>query len=67
MPQPFTALVKRMFKSWGVKIVLITLLLALAVLGSIWLVSGSTLKQETATFAEQVKELSSLATAEAHL
>ncbi|WP_026907192.1 DUF4230 domain-containing protein [Paucisalibacillus globulus] len=58
---------KLFFKYWGIKILLIVLLLIAVTAGSIWAFSGSTFKKETTTFVEQVQELATLATAEAHL
>jgi len=61
------ALFKLIFKLWGTRIVLFTLLLIIIIAGVAWFLSGNTLKKESATFVEQVQELATLATAEAHI
>lgn len=62
------AIFKIFFRFWGVKIIAALLILMFLVSGGIWyLTSGSTLKKESTTFVEQVQELATLATAEAHL
>jgi hypothetical protein len=61
------AIFKLFFRFWGIKFLVIVLLLIAATAGSIWAFSGSTFKQESTTFVEQVQELATLATAEAHL
>ncbi|ATP42285.1 hypothetical protein CSE16_20965 [Solibacillus sp. R5-41] len=61
------ALFKLIFKLWGVKIFLFTLLLIAIISGVVWFLSGSTLKKESTTFVEQVQDLATLATAEAHI
>ena len=60
-------LFKLIFKLWGVKIFLFTLLLIAIISVVAWFLSGSTLKKESTTFVEQVQELATLATAEAHI
>lgn len=61
------ALFKLIFKLWGVKMFLFTLLLIAIISGVAWFFSESTLKKESTTFVEQVQELATLATAEAHI
>ncbi|MDF2947368.1 MAG: hypothetical protein K0S51_2047 [Bacillales bacterium] len=61
------ALFKIIFKYWGVKIVVIAVLLVVTLSGSIWLLSENTFKKESTIFVEDVKALAMLATAEAHL
>ena len=61
------ALFKMLFKFWGLKIILIVLLLIGLVSGGAWLYFGSTFKSESTVFVEQVQELATLATAEAHV
>lgn len=61
------ALLKLTFKFWGRKILLIALFLIAITAGVTWLLSGSTVKKESTTFVEQVQQLATLATAEAHL
>lgn len=62
------ALFKVIFKFWGVKILLIALLLLAITSGGIWwLFSGSTYKKESTTFIEHIQDLATLATAEAHV
>ncbi|WP_066307338.1 DUF4230 domain-containing protein [Bacillus sp. FJAT-29814] len=56
---------KFFLKAGGWKIILPILVLAIAV--GIWLFAGSNSKQESVTFVERVQELSTLATAEAHM
>ncbi|RKQ15295.1 DUF4230 domain-containing protein [Ureibacillus endophyticus] len=60
-------LLKLTFKFWGRKILLIALFLIAITAGVTWLLSGSTVKKESTTFVEQVQQLATLATAEAHL
>jgi len=52
---------------WGFKILLLVLLLVALLLGGWYVFSGSTLKKESVTFVEHVQDLSTLATAEAHI
>lgn len=61
------ALFRVIFKFWGLKILLIALLLIAITFGGAWLFFGSTVKKESAIFVEQVQELATLATAEAHV
>lgn len=61
------ALFKLVFKYWGVKILMILLILIVIAFGIIWSFSGSTYKKESTTFVEQIHELATLATAEAHV
>lgn len=59
---------KLFFRFWGVKLIAALLVLVLLVTGGVWYwASGSTLKKDSTTFVEQVQELATLATAEAHL
>ena len=61
------ALFKLILKFWGVKIFLIALLLIVIASGGTWLFAGSTFKRESIAFVEQIQELATLATAEAHV
>lgn len=61
------ALFKLIFKLWGTKIFLFTSLLIVIISAVAWCLSGSTLQKESTTFVEQVQELATLATAEAHI
>ena len=61
------ALFKLIFKFWGFKILIVILLLILITFGSTWLFFGNTFKKESIIFVEQVQELATLATAEAHV
>lgn len=67
MPQVSGALFKFICKFWGFKIFLAALLLVLVITGGLWFISGNTSKKESVLFVEQVKELATLATAEAHV
>lgn len=67
VPNHSGALFKPIFKFWGVKIILILVVLVAITSGVIWLFSGSTFKQESTIFVEQVQELAALATAEAYV
>ncbi|WP_099354890.1 DUF4230 domain-containing protein [Fredinandcohnia onubensis] len=59
-------LTKLLFRVLGARILLVAVLLIAAVsVGSVWLLSGSTFKKETTVFVEDIKELATLATAEA--
>ena len=58
------SLFKPNFKFWGIIIILIAVFLVSV---SIWIFSGRTFKQENTTFVENVQELATLATAEAHV
>ena len=61
------AIFKVIFKFWGFKILFIALLLILFTFGATWLYFGNTFKKESTVFVEQVQELATLATAEAHM
>ena len=61
------SLLKFIFQFWGVKILLISVLLIVVIASGYWLFSGTTFKKESITFVEQVQELATLATAEAHV
>jgi hypothetical protein len=61
------SLFKFFLQFWGFKILLISVLLIVIIASGYWLFSGSTLKKESITFVEQVQELATLATAEAHV
>jgi hypothetical protein len=67
MPSLSSVLLRYFFKVWGLKIILVTIIFALLIAGSLWYFSGSTFTQRETAFVEQVQELSTLATAEAHL
>jgi hypothetical protein len=60
-------LLQLVIKSWGLWILLIALLLIVVTAGSTWLFIGSTFKKDSISFVEKVQELSTLATAEAHV
>ncbi|RIJ63256.1 DUF4230 domain-containing protein [Rummeliibacillus sp. POC4] len=49
------------------KIILVILVFLVIGVGGFWLFQGNTFKRDSATFVEQVQELSTLATAEAHV
>jgi hypothetical protein len=66
-PNLSRSLAKLMFKLWGLKIFVFILVLILGVSGAYWYFADNLLKKETTTFVEQVQELSTLATAEAHI
>ncbi len=61
------SLLKLFFRYWGVKIFLVLLVLIVVIASGFWLFSGSTFKKESITFVEQVQELATLATAQAHV
>lgn len=61
------AIFKVILKFWGFKILLIALLLILITFGGTWLFLGNTFKKDSTVFVEQVQELATLATAEAHV
>ena len=67
VPQLSGALFKFICKFWGFKIILNVLLLVIVVSGMIWLFLGNASKKESVLFVEQVQELATLATAEAHV
>jgi hypothetical protein len=58
---------KFFLKAVGVKIILAILVFLVITSGGVWLFAGSTFKQESVTFVENVQELATLATAEAHM
>lgn len=58
---------KSFLKAGVLKIILAILVLLVITSGVIWLFAGSTFKQESVTIVEHVQELSTLATAEAHI
>lgn len=58
---------KLVFKFIGVKNILIVILAAMVVGAGVLLFTGSTLKKGSTTFIEQVQELATLATAQAHV
>lgn len=66
-PNPASAVFKLFFKFWGIRMIIAILLFASLVAGGFWLFSGSTFKKESTTFVEQVQDLATLATAEAHV
>lgn len=61
------SLLKLFFRYWGVKTFLILIMLIVVIAGGYWLFSGSTFKKNSITFVEQVQELATLATAQAHV
>jgi len=67
VPHKSGTLVRLIFKVWGLKILIFTIIIVLALSGAFWLYSGNLAKKESTTFVEQVQELSTLATAEAHV
>lgn len=56
---------KLLFRVLGARILLVAVLLIVVSAGSVWFLSGSTLKKESTVFVEDIKELATLATAEA--
>lgn len=58
---------KYFLKTSGLKIILVILGFLVIAVGGFWLFSGNPFKQDSVTFVEQVKELSTLATAEARM
>lgn len=58
-------LTKLLFRVLGVRILLVTVLIIAVSVGSVWFLSGSTFKKESTVFVEDIKELATLATAEA--
>lgn len=58
---------KYFLKASGLKIISVFLAFLVIATGGIWLFSVNPFKQESVTFVEEVKELSTLATAEAHM
>ena len=67
VPNLFGTLFTFIFKVWGIKIILIALLVVCILSTGFWLFSESTFKKESTTFVEQVQELATLATAEAYV
>ncbi|WP_246521680.1 MULTISPECIES: DUF4230 domain-containing protein [Ornithinibacillus] len=63
----FGAFSKLFFRFWGIRILIIVIILAIFIFGGMRFFSGSTLKKETTTYVEQVQDLATLATAQAHL
>ncbi|MFD1739451.1 DUF4230 domain-containing protein [Bacillus salitolerans] len=53
-------------KAWKVKALILAIIIIAVIVGTV-LLSGSTFKKDTATFVEQVQEMATLATAEAHV
>lgn len=66
-PRVSNSVGKLFFRFWGIKLVITLFILALVTAAGIWFVTGSTFKKESTTFVEQVQELATLATAEAHM
>ncbi|MBD8068811.1 DUF4230 domain-containing protein [Bacillus sp. PS06] len=67
---PPKGIVKSFFKAAGrlkMMFAMAILVSLVATSGGIWLFAGSTFKQESVTFVEQVQELATLATVEAHM
>ncbi|WP_453990731.1 DUF4230 domain-containing protein [Bacillus nitroreducens] len=60
-------LFKFIFKFWGIRIILIIAIILTITFGSYRIFSGSTFKQESTTFVEQIQELATLATSKAHV
>jgi len=58
-------LFKFLFRALGARILLVAVILVAVSVGSVWLLSGSTFKKESTFFVEDIKELATLATAEA--
>lgn len=58
-------LFKFLFRALGARIFLVAVLLIVVTTGSVWFLSGSTFKKESTLFVEDIKELATLATAEA--
>nr|WP_304216845.1 DUF4230 domain-containing protein [Fredinandcohnia onubensis] len=56
---------KLLFRVLGARILLVAVLLIAVSVGGVWFLSGSTLKKESTVFVEDIKELATLATAEA--
>ncbi|MFE7060789.1 DUF4230 domain-containing protein [Sutcliffiella sp. NPDC057660] len=67
-PLPLPKGVFKIFlKASMLKIILGTFVLLVIILGGIWIFTGGTFKNESVTYVEQVQELATLATAEAHM
>lgn len=67
LPKGFGSRKKHVIKFMGVKNILIVILAAMVVGAGVWIFNGSTFKKESTTFIEQVQELATLATAQAHV
>ncbi|MFD2446914.1 DUF4230 domain-containing protein [Bacillus sp. CGMCC 1.16607] len=67
MPHRSGTRFKLFLKYWNLKLILVALVLAVVISSILWFFSGSTFKKESTTFVEQVQELATLATAEAHV
>lgn len=67
LPKRFGSEKKLVFKLISVKNILIVILASMIVGAGVWLFTGSTFKKESTTFVEQVQELATLATAQAHV
>lgn len=67
MPNLSGLFLRYFFKIWGLKIILFAIISILLIAGTVWYFSGSTFSQRETAFVEQIQELSTLATAEAHL
>lgn len=66
-PNTLRTLFKLIFTFWRVRIFVIAFVLLLLTAGGAWLFSGSASKTESTLFIEQIQELATLATAEAHV
>jgi len=64
---PPKGIFKFFLKAGILKIILAIFVFLVTTSGLIWLIAGSTFKKESVTFVEHVQELSTLATAEAHM
>lgn len=64
---PPKGILKSFLKASGLKIILAVLVLLIITAGVIWVFAGSTSKHKSVTFVENVQELATLATAEAHV
>ncbi|WHY94723.1 DUF4230 domain-containing protein [Neobacillus cucumis] len=64
---PPKGILKLFLKASGLKIIFPVLALLIITSGVIWLFVGNTFKHKSVTFVEHVQELSTLATAEAHM
>lgn len=56
---------KLLFRVLGARILLVAVLIIAVSVGSVWFLSGSAFKKESTVFVEDIKELATLATAEA--
>ncbi|MFS0862214.1 DUF4230 domain-containing protein [Fredinandcohnia sp. 179-A 10B2 NHS] len=66
-PRVTKSVANPLLKFLGMKLLIPILLIALVAAAGIMFFTGSTFKKESTTFVEQVQELATLATAEAHL